>query len=148
MRNLTIILIVLSLFSCSKEKKEYQSFGAEINEKETVLVEDMVAKSTNEKQAFKIKGTVKDVCQMKGCWMTLENGSGIPVRVRFKDYAFFVPKDISGQEVIVKGVASKSKLSKKMAKHYAEDAGKPYDSTVTHFEIAMMADGVLVEKSK
>lgn len=150
MKNTYLIVIALLTFlSCSAQKKQdYQSFGAKIDDKKTISIKKLVNAAKSENKPFKIRGTVKDVCQMKGCWMTLENGNGIPVRVRFKDYAFFVPKDIHGQEVVVKGVAVKKELSEKMARHYAKDAGVKYDSTASHLEVFVMADGVLVEKNK
>ena len=44
--------------------------------------------------------------------------------IRFKDYKFFVPKNIDGKEVVLNGTAEKTTTSVKMLKHYAEDAGK------------------------
>ena len=44
--------------------------------------------------------------------------------VRFKNYSFFVPKDIEGKEVIVEGKAFIDILTVDELKHYAFDAGK------------------------
>lgn len=70
--------------------------------------------------------TVSEVCQAKGCWMTLNDGKGgtAEVMVRFKDYGFFVPKDIGGRQVIVEGKAFKTVTPVEELRHYAEDAGK------------------------
>ena len=67
------------------------------------------------------------------------------VKWTFKDYGFFVPKDISGKDVIVSGIVSKVVLAPDVAEHYAEDAGEEYDSTKTYVEYAFLADGVLVK---
>ena len=71
----------------------------------------------------KFKSEVKEVCQNKGCWMKMDMGSD-DVMVRFKDYGFFVPKNIAGQEIIVEGYAFVEEMSVEDQKHYAEDAGE------------------------
>ncbi|MBK6264699.1 DUF4920 domain-containing protein [Marivirga sp. S37H4] len=71
-----------------------------------------------------LKGTVKEVCQAKGCWMTIDLGEGESMRVTFKDYGFFMPKDIAGKEVIFTGLAKYSETDIETLRHYAEDAGK------------------------
>ncbi|MFV8839600.1 DUF4920 domain-containing protein [Salinimicrobium soli] len=72
-------------------------------------------------------GEVNEVCQNKGCWMKLNLENGEEVMVKFKDYSFFVPKDIQNKTVIVKGMAYVSELSVEEQRHYAEDAGKSAD---------------------
>lgn len=74
--------------------------------------------------AVKITGTVTGVCQMKGCWLLVDIGGGKMMRVKFKDYAFFVPKDISGKTVVLDGYAYNSTTSVDELRHYAQDAGK------------------------
>ncbi|RZL41189.1 MAG: DUF4920 domain-containing protein [Pedobacter sp.] len=53
---------------------------------------------------MKIEGKVVDVCKKKGCWMTLQMPNGDPMRVTFKDYAFFMPMDIVGKNVVLDGI--------------------------------------------
>lgn len=72
---------------------------------------------------IRLKSVVNEVCQKKGCWMILADGSST-VRVTFKDYEFFVPKDIAGRSVVVEGTLQKTVLTQDEARHYAEDAGK------------------------
>lgn len=71
----------------------------------------------------KFEGVVKQVCQAKGCWMTLELGNGEEAMVRFKDYGFFVPKNLTGSRVIVEGVAFVEEMSVAAQRHYAKDGG-------------------------
>ena len=54
--------------------------------------------STYGKGKGTIKGVVKEVCQEKGCWMTMTLDNGDEMRVTFKDYKIFVPKDLGGKE--------------------------------------------------
>ena len=89
------------------------------------------------------------VCQAKGCWMTLPTADGQQMRVRFRDYAFFVPKDLSGHDVVVSGWAYREAVSVADQQHYLRDAGKP-DSEIAAItepkqELNFLADGVLVQ---
>jgi uncharacterized protein DUF4920 len=69
-----------------------------------------------------VKAPAAEVCQSKGCWVVLTEGAR-SIRVTFRDYAFFVPKDIAGKTVVVEGVLSRRLLSADEAKHYAEESG-------------------------
>jgi hypothetical protein len=68
-----------------------------------------------------VRGRVRDVCQRKGCWMVVDDGSA-QARVRFADYGFFVPKDCRGQEAWVEGEVSVKTLSAREARHYAGES--------------------------
>ena len=47
-----------------------------------------------------VEGSISAVCQAKGCWMTIAGGKATSrARVTFKDYAFFVPKDVKGKKL-------------------------------------------------
>jgi hypothetical protein len=97
---------------------------------------------------MKIEGKVVDVCQKKGCWMTLEMPNGEPMRVTFKDYAFFMPKDIAGKRVVLDGIAKKQTISVETLRHYAEDAKKSPEEvakiTDPKKELAFEAKGVVI----
>ncbi|MGE0706988.1 MAG: DUF4920 domain-containing protein [Planctomycetota bacterium] len=69
-------------------------------------------------------GRLQDVCRKKGCWMVLVD-HGVEVRVRFKDYSFFVPRDAAGREAIVEGIATETEIPEDLARHYAEEGGDP-----------------------
>lgn len=70
-----------------------------------------------------VEGTITEVCQTKGCWMNIVDG-GRTARVKFKDYAFFVPRNAAGRRVVVKGWGEKTLMDVEWARHIAEDAGK------------------------
>lgn len=72
----------------------------------------------------RVRGVINSVCQKRGCWMILQDG-GHDVRIRFRDYAFFVPLDVAGREAVVEGTAEVKVTTEAMRRHYAEDAGKP-----------------------
>ncbi len=106
-------------------KARSSSFGTKINASDaieaTTLLKQMEGKDSLN---IKVKGKVKDVCQRKGCWMNVDLGNGKEMMVRFKDYGFFVPKNIGGKTVVMEGVAYKTETPVEELRHYAEDAGK------------------------
>lgn len=95
------------------------------------------------------EGKISEVCQKKGCWMTLDMGDGQVVRVTFKDYGFFVPKNAGGRRAILKGVASKEIISVEMLKHYAQDRGASKEEIEAirdpETEWSIVAEGVVIE---
>ncbi len=99
---------------------------------------------------MKVTGKVMEVCQKKGCWMTIVSDQpGQPeMRVTFKDYAFFMPKDLSGKQVVVDGYAYVETTPVDVLRHYAEDAGKPKEEiaaiTTPKREISFEAFGVVI----
>ncbi|GGD09159.1 hypothetical protein GCM10011368_08920 [Hyunsoonleella pacifica] len=137
------------LISCDKN---YTSFGKEIQSKDAIIAKSMAAHYETMQQGdsinAKIKATVNKVCQAKGCWMTLDLGENKEVMVKFKDYGFFVPKDISGKEVIINGKAFVKEVSVDEQRHYATDSGKSTDEIAAITEpkrtYSFEADGVLV----
>jgi hypothetical protein len=70
--------------------------------------------------------------------------------VRFKDYGFFVPKDIADSQAVVHGKAFVSETSIEELKHYAEDAGKSEEEiaaiTAPEVTYGFTADGVYLVK--
>lgn len=96
----------------------------------------------------KLTGKASAVCQARGCWMTLPTADGNEMRVRFRDYAFFVPKDLSGHEVVVSGWAYRRTVPKSELQHYAKDAGKTDQEvaaiTQDEQQLTFLADGVRV----
>ncbi len=93
----------------------------------------------------RVRGVINSVCQKRGCWMVLQDG-GHDVRVRFRDYAFFVPLDVAGRDAVIEGTAKVQVTTEAMRRHYAEDAGKPPAEvaaiTGDETSILLMADAV------
>lgn len=103
---------------------------------------------TQDSAQVKLVGKADAVCQAKGCWLTMKTPEGQEMRVRFKDYAFFVPKDISGKTVVINGWAHRETVPVSDLQHYAKDAGKS-DAEVAAItqpqqQLNFEADGVLV----
>ncbi|WJJ98016.1 DUF4920 domain-containing protein [Algibacter luteus] len=165
MKSVTLLIIsVFMLISCKnnaqentetipKEKKiEFASFGKSIIATDAIAASSMAThyKTLNVGDSIdsKIKAKVNEVCQAKGCWMRLQLDDENEVMVKFKDYGFFVPKDISGKTVIINGKAFIQEVSVDEQRHYAEDAGKTPEEIASITEpkrtYSFEADGVLV----
>lgn len=130
--------------------KAGQTFGQNITAAGAVPMSGLnVALNGKDSVQIKLIGEAQAVCQAKGCWMTLPTASGQPMRVRFKDYAFFVPKDMAGHQVVVSGWAFREVTSVEHQQHYLRDAHKSEQEiaaiTKPKEEINFMADGVLVQ---
>jgi hypothetical protein len=124
--------------------------GKKISEDGAVPAPELVAKLGDKPEMpTKVQGIVASVCKVKGCWMEVKTADGKTMRVTFKDYGFFVPKDIAGKQVVFEGVAQQTTTSVAELKHYAEDAGKSKAeiAKITQPEKALtfVADGVIVK---
>ncbi len=107
------------------DSNETNIFGETISPEGAMTVADMQAALVGKDSVeMKVKAVVTDVCAKKGCWMKLAVNDSTDMRITFKDYGFFVPKDISGKEVIMEGVAKREVTSVADLKHFAEDGGK------------------------
>lgn len=140
--------IILSIFAlailaaCNNTKTETQVienvkgtavFGDSVKNDQVIELASIQTEMKGEsKKDMKIKGIVKEVCQEKGCWMTMTLDNGDEMRVTFKDYKIFVPKDLGGKEVVLDGFAYTDTTSVDKQRHYAKDGGK------SEAEIAMI----------
>ena len=157
------IAIFAILISCNGKKeaektidnaKEYASFGDSISNEQALTADEMAKKFETLKVGdtieVKFKSKINSVCKKKGCWMNVGLAKDKEAFVKFKDYAFFVPKNAENQEVVVNGKAYVSIESIDELKHYAEDAGKSkaaIDSIIApKTNYSFMANGVLIKK--
>ena len=127
----------------------WEGFGAPIASKKPLAVAKVLEEP--KKYADKtvlVEGTVSGVCQNRGCWMTMQH-EGKEMRVRFKDYAFFVPKDCAGRTARIEGVFKVEKIPVDEARHYLEDAGRSEDAAKITEPVdgfTFMASGVLLQR--
>ena len=143
MRYLYIILMVVMTFvSCKKDTKEENAVVDNTTEQKTTkefigtqfevkrvkpletIKEEYLALKANDTNYVAFKAKVNKVCQAKGCWMRLALDNDQEIMVKFKDYGFFVPKDIKDKKVVVHGEAFISETSVEEQQHYAKDGGK------------------------
>ena len=126
-----ILTVVIAAVLSAAQALAYQGsgkhLGADFTDAKAVPLADVLADvNAYAGKTIKIEGKVKDVCQNKGCWLVVTDGER-EMRVTFKDYGFFVPKDSADREVILEGTVAKKTLSEGAAQHYAEESGKKTD---------------------
>ncbi len=168
---LSLLLLVFIVVSCKNESKTtetetteveavetetkeiaYASFGEKIEADNALSITDLSEKfkamQVGDSTSAKLVGKVNSVCQVKGCWMRVDLGNDEEVMVKFKDYGFFMPKNIAGKDVIMQGQAYVSEVSVEEQRHYAEDGGKSEEEIAAITEpkrtYSFMADGVLL----
>ena len=163
MKKILALGIIASLFVNCEQKKEvapevakveYAKFGDSISVDGALSTDEMMKKFADLKEGdtleVKFKSEINEVCQKKGCWMTLDLADDKEAFVKFKDYGFFVPKNAQDKEVVVNGKAFVSVESVDVLKHYAKDAGKSQAAidSITEPKVtySFMADGVLIAK--
>jgi hypothetical protein len=157
-----VLCLVVGVFfiACKTEKKEkekilkteFVSFGEKISDEGAITKQEMAKifnkMNTNDTVNVKFVGEVDEVCQKKGCWIKVSLDDDQKTFVKFKDYAFFMPFNSAGSEVILNGKAFKNEVSVKELQHYAKDAGKS-DEEIAEIKspkitYSFLADGVLL----
>ncbi|WP_028887882.1 DUF4920 domain-containing protein [Tenacibaculum ovolyticum] len=162
MKRILVVCLVLGVFftACKTEKKEIEknvvtefvSFGEKISAEKAITKQEMAKifdnMNTNDTVNVKFIGKVAEVCQKKGCWIKVSLDDEKKSFVKFKDYAFFMPFNAAGSEVVLNGKAFKNEVSVKELQHYAKDAGKS-DEEIAEIKspkitYSFLADGVLL----
>lgn len=129
---------------------QWSSYGEGVRDRPRSLRKVLNRGHRHVGQRLVVEATVEDVCAKKGCWMMLVDGDH-HVRVTFKDYGFFVPRDIHGAEVRVEGTLVETEVSVELLKHYLEDAGRHEEAArVTEPErgYAFEATGVTLRRPR
>ena len=159
MKNILLLLIVLAsqIAFAQSEKvgvtKDGTHFGVMMDSEGAITYDELLTKleSAKEVEDVKVVGKVEGVCQAKGCWMNIvsEDADQEPMFVKFKDYGFFMPKDIAGETVIMRGKAYKEETSVDELRHYAEDNGESKEAIAAikepKVELKFMADAVILK---
>ena len=126
-----IILGLVLLTSCSKhvENTNNQTFGAEITMTKSITLAKVYENPDdyNGKEIL-LNGKITEVCQKKGCWFKMTDGKN-ELTVKFKDYAFFVPKDAAESQVKIQGI-----FMAKVDEHIQQEASeqKEHDHEQEH----------------
>ncbi|SRR5690606_17732217 len=145
-----VLLVVLVQYSCKDKTitgdyygQQFEHSGKTANT--SALYEGLAVTDTIQTQMI---GEIAEVCPKKGCWLKVTLDSQEEVFVKFKDYAFFVPKDVAGKKVLLNGSAFIEEMSVKDQQHFAEDAGSSQEEiaqiTTPKRTFRFEADGVLI----
>lgn len=128
-------LLVMNTASYAQHDEEHKSeepvgkqveggviYGSEIKMgTEVITFEDLMRKSDeyNGKDVV-VAGTVADVCQKMGCWLTMASDKG-SVRVTTL-HDFFVPKGSAGKDALIQGKFKVTEISEEKARHYNDES--------------------------
>ncbi|WLD24837.1 DUF4920 domain-containing protein [Flavobacterium dauae] len=169
MKKLFFAFVTTSLiFACNKKENTptetnstknqvtYQVFGDSISANGALSKDEMLAKYETMKPTdtltVKFTSEIISTCKKKGCWMSLKLSNEKEAFVKFKDYAFFVPKEgAENHTTIISGKAYIAETSVDELKHYAKDAKKSQEEidaiTEPKVEYRFMANGVLIAEN-
>lgn len=102
---------------------ESGQYGGEFEiEGEPMTLAAALEKGAEQTGPYKVQADIEKVCKKKGCWFTLTaEDVDHPVRVKMKDYGFFVPRNVDGGAAVVEGTIEKRVVPQKEAQHYADD---------------------------
>ncbi|MBK7642443.1 MAG: DUF4920 domain-containing protein [Planctomycetes bacterium] len=96
-------------------------------------------------QTLLVEGTVKAVCQQKGCWMQIEE-NGHVAWVRWETGCggkFAFPKDSAGKRILVQGSFYPKKISAQDAEHLQQEAGGKIEIASDTYEFNASAVRIL-----
>jgi hypothetical protein len=154
MRTLWFPILAALLFTCVSgplfAQGTVKSYGAAITPDNAISAGDLVKlmKGTDS-LATKVEADVITSCTKKGCWMDVQLPDGSVMKVKFKDYGFFVPtQGLEGKRAVLQGHATKEVTDVATLRHYAEDAGQTPEQiakiTEPEESLFFIADGVLI----
>ncbi|MXV37237.1 DUF4920 domain-containing protein [Flavobacteriaceae bacterium Ap0902] len=157
MKYIILLFSLWFILSCENKGKpvgDYTSYGKELTADNAMTQEEMMrmyqSMHVGDTIPVKFKSEIKEVCQMKGCWVKLALDPKTKTMVKFgENDDFLIPRDVAGREAIVEGRAFIKEVSVEEQKHYAEDAEKTSEeiaaitepNTAYHF----IANGILLK---
>ena len=121
---MTPVLVLAASLAASAHAAP-RSFGGPVTLSTAVALSDALSHPDAYKgKEILLEGTARKVCKKKGCWLVLDDGER-DLRITFKDYGFFVPKDSAGRRVRAQGLLFKETLPAKTVRHFLKDEGAP-----------------------
>lgn len=156
---LFLLLASIQFFACGQgagtanaKADLYDSYGDSISANDalsTAQFEEAI--QGKDSLDAKMTAVIIESCSKQGCWMDVKMTDGSPMKVLFRDHAFFIPlKGMEGKEAVFQGKAVKDVTDVDLLRHYAEDAGKSAEeiAAINEPETSWIftADGVLIKK--
>ncbi len=147
-----LLLLGCAQAAPSAAQSGMKSYGKEITADGAISTAAFAkAMEATDSLATKLEAEVITSCRVKGCWMDVRMPDGSPMKVRFVDYKFFVPKEgMEGKRAILQGTATRETIDVPTLRHYAEDAGKSKEEiakiTEPKHQLTFLAEGVLVQE--
>lgn len=156
------LLAIALVYSCSAKEEKKEEKKEEVKEetsKDTLLgvefdktkamsaSEFLTAFEGKDSMQAMIAGTIDEVCQKKGCWMTMDLGNGQTMRISY-DYKFLMPLNSAGLPIVINGMAYVDTVSVEDQKHYLKDAEASQEEidaiTEPEINLSFLATGVIL----
>lgn len=122
-----------------------------------VSADDLAARADElDGQDVAVEGTVREVCQQKGCWLTLDNAAGAPIRVDVPkdgdgEYLYTFPMDTAGRPARLAGTVTVEDTDVETLRHLAQDGGESEEAIAAITEpertIVLVASGAAFESA-
>ncbi len=155
-----LLFLLAVMIGCQSEAPEDAAspslleFGTPVRTAEAVPAPAVAAEAASyTNRTVTVEGRITEVCHQKGCWWTLDTGDR-PIRVHVArteggDYAFTIPKDLSGAHATVTGTLKQVALNDATQQHYADDAESDGAAELPPAnELQITAEGVVIKTSE
>lgn len=112
---------------------ESERFGAGVDLAETTALAEVLDRAVElEGRAVAVEGTVREVCEMAGCWLEIEAADGErSLRVKVKDGEIVFPLWARGHSARAQGTVERLEYGRdqylKYLAHQAEEQGGSFD---------------------
>lgn len=134
-----VLALVVCLASPVFAGEEGKRYGEPLTGTDTIKISELLANpDPHLGQVVRVEGLVTDVCQKRGCWMTLASREEEfqEIRVKVDDGVIVFPLEAKGKQAVAEGVLVKIEMSMEQTlqylEHHAEERGEPFDpATVT-----------------
>ena len=131
---LTALGLAAALVLPAAAEEECTTYGAGVTVAEATPV-DALAAAPDEwaGKTVRVEGTVREVCPMAGCWLTLvpETAGGEPLRVKVKDGEIVFPLSARGRRAAAEGKVAVAEMTREQytawLAHLAEERGESFD---------------------
>ncbi|MEL6444686.1 MAG: DUF4920 domain-containing protein [Bacteroidota bacterium] len=147
--------------SAAEEQPEFVTYGTmtESGEEPMMLTADAVVSNPAEygDGAVRVEGTIAKVCQMKGCWITLQSESGDNGNLRIEvprdeagEYVYTFPKDLGTVRMVVEGTVEVREEDAEAVAHFEADGDEAatVDEDGARTQVVLVATGAMVEAAE
>ena len=153
------LLLAIPVLAPAATPTEAKAYGKPLGGAETTKIAAILAEPARyEGKVVRVEGTVRDVCRMAGCWMTLASDQAHQeLRIKVEDGQIVFPVEAKGKRAIAEGTLTKIPMTLEetiaFRKHEAEEQNKPFDPAevkepMTYYQIAATGAVILAQGAK
>jgi hypothetical protein len=133
MKRAFLFLALTLLAAAPALQAEETSYGAGLTVRQSIPLSLLLANPDRYLgQKVRVEGTVTEVCQMKGCWMEIEESPKAKIRIKVDDGVIVFPPSAKGKPAIAEGVLEAVPMTRESyvawRRHEAEERGQAFDA--------------------